>query len=125
MGDYQTLIETIIGNDGIAFPVTFSGAGGATAFCGPAGIGTSWEPAQASVYTSVGPLDAAQASVFMGPLAVAQYQVASALAGGGAQIPLGGITLVPGWFVWCVWTGGTAGELGYLTVSGTKKALVN
>lgn len=125
IGDYQTLIETIIGNDGIAIPVTFSGAGGATAFVGPQGIGASWEPTQAAIYTSVGPLDAALANIFQGPLPIAQYQVASALSGGGAQVPLGGITMVPGWFIYVVWTGGTPGALGFLTVSGSKKALVN
>jgi hypothetical protein len=125
IGDYQTLITTIIGNDGIAFPATFTAAGVAQAQVGPQGIGASWEPAQASIYTSVGALDIAQASIFQGPLPIAQYQVASALQGGGAQIPLGGLTMVPGWFIYCVWTGGTPGALAFLTVSGSRKALVN
>lgn len=125
IGDYQTLIETIIGNDGVAVPALFSAGGVAKTLCGPQGIGASWEPVQAAIYTSVGALDPAQATVFQGPLPISQYQVAVSLQGGGDQIPLGGLTMVPGWFVYCVWTGGTPGALGFLTVSGTKKALVN
>ena len=117
------MLDVPIGNDGIAFPVVFGAGGLAQAFAGPSGIGTSWEPSQAAIYTSVGPLDAAVATIFVGPLPLPQYQVASSLAGGGAQVALGGVTLVPGWFVWAQWSGGTPGSTGFLNVTGLKHAL--
>lgn len=121
---YRTIIDIPIGNDGIAFPQTFTGAGTARAFAGPSGVGTNWEPAQASIYTSVGAFDPASATLFVGPLPTAQYQVAAFLAGGGAQIPLAGVVLVPGWFIWVLWTGGTPGATAFLNVTGLKHALV-
>ncbi len=124
IGAYRTLVDVPIGNDGIAFPALFTAAGAAQAFAGPSGIGTSWEPSQAAVYTSLGPNDPALATVFVGPLPLAQYQVASFLLGGGAQVPLGGVQLVPGWFVWAVWSGGTPGATAFLNVTGAKKALI-
>jgi hypothetical protein len=112
-----------IGNDGVAFPVTFGSGGAATAFCGPSGAGTTWSPSQAAVYTSVGLLDAALCALYVGPAAIAQYQVAAGLAGGGSQFALGGVTMQAGWLVWAIWTGGTPGETGYLNVTGSKTAL--
>lgn len=123
IGAYRRLVSVPIGNDGVAFPAIFTAAGVATCFAGPAGIGTVWEPAQASVSTSVGQLDPAQVVIYQGPAALPQYQVAAAAFGGGNQIALGGVQLVPGWFVWAVWTGGTPGATAYLTVTGAKQAL--
>lgn len=124
IGAYWRDVTVPIGNDGIAAPVTFGAGGTAQAFCGPAGIGASWEPVQASVYTSIGALDGALATVWVGPAPITQYQVAPFLAGGGSQVPLSGYVLVPGWFVWCQWTGGTPGATGFLNVTGSKHALV-
>lgn len=123
IGAYQRLVSVPIGNDGIAFPVTFTAAGTAVAFAGPSGVGTSWDPAQASIYTSLGALDAATATLFVGPLPLPQYQAAALLAGGGAQVGLAGYSLVPGWLVWAVWAGGTPGATANLYVTGVKKAL--
>jgi hypothetical protein len=122
-GAYTQQVTVPIGNDGVAFPVTFGSGGAATAFCGPSGAGTSWSPSQAAVYTSVGLLDAALCALYAGPAAIAQYQVASDLAGGGSQFALGGVTLQPGWLIVAIWTGGTPGETGYLNVTGSKTAL--
>lgn len=120
---YQRLVSVPIGNDGIAFPVIFGAGGGAQAFAGPSGVGAAWQPAQANIYTSVGQLDSAVCALYVGPLPIQQYQAAANLIGGGTQFALGGIGLVPGWFVWAIWTGGTPGATGYLIVSGTKTAL--
>src|SRR5258708_3034593 len=79
IGAYRTLVDVPIGNDGIAFPALFTAAGAAQAFAGPSGIGTSWEPSQAAVYTSLGPNDPALATVFVGPLPLAHYQLPSFL----------------------------------------------
>ena len=129
IGAYQRLSTVPIGNDGIAFPQLVNGSGLALAWAGPAGIGTRWQAAQAAIYTSVGPADPAQAAVYVGPLptgalsALPQFQVASFLSGGGAQVPLGGVELEPGLYVYAIWTGGTPGALAYLNVTGVKTAL--
>jgi hypothetical protein len=120
---YMRPVTVPVGNDGIALPVTFTAAGTAQAAAGPSGVGCTWSLDQASIYTSVGPLDAAQAALYVGPLPIAQYQQASSLAGGGAQVALGGITVDPSWFVWVLWTGGTPGALAYLLVTGAKTVL--
>jgi len=124
IGRFRRLIEVPVGNDGIAAPVTLGAAGTGTARCGPSGVGAAWSLDQANVYTSVGALDPAQASVFIGPSPLAQYQVAASLAGGAAQVALGGVSLDPGWSVWAVWSGGAPGTVGYLYVTGAKTALV-
>jgi hypothetical protein len=104
--------------------VTFGAGGGAQVSVGPSGVGAAWQPAQANIYTSLGQLaDPSLCALYVGPLPIGQYQAAANLLGGGAQFALGGITLVPGWFVWAIWTGGVAGTTGYLVVSGTKTAL--
>jgi hypothetical protein len=112
-----------IGNDGIATPVSFPASGTAQLSVGPSGIGASWAPVQANAYTSIGQLDPSAVTIYVGPLPVAQYEVAQSLSGGGAQVALGGVTLVPGWFVWAVWTGGTEGATASLYVTGAKTVL--
>lgn len=120
---YRRIIDVPIGNDGIAFPTTFSGAGVARVQAGPEGIGTWWDPVQAYAYTSVGQLDSALVSFYVGPAPTGQYQVAANLTGGGAQVALSGHKLMPGWFVFAVWANGTPGATAYMIVSGDKTAL--
>lgn len=120
---YRNRVDVDLGNDGIAPQALFSGAGAATAQIGPSGWGVSWALDQASVSTSVGPLDSAQCALYVGPLAIPATQVVSSLAGGGSQFGLGGLGLDDGWFVWAQWTGGTSGAIAYLRVTGIKTAL--
>lgn len=121
---YRTRVDVDLGNDGIAPQATFTAAGTAKAQVGPSGWGTSWALDQASLSTSVGALDPAQCTLFVGPLAIAFYQVVSGLAGGASQFGLGGVGLDDGWFVIAQWTGGTPGAFAYLRVTGIKTALV-
>lgn len=123
MSAYRRVIWVPIGNDGVAFPAVFTAAGAAQCFAGPSGVGTIWEPAQAGLSTTVGPLDPAQALVFVGPLPLPQYQIAPAVLGGGNQVALGGVQIPPGWFVWAQWSGGTPEATAYLVVTGAKQAL--
>jgi hypothetical protein len=100
------------------------GAGGAvTLSVGPQGIGASWQPDQAGIATSVGAGDTATAAVFVGPAAIAPFQVAQSYAAGGDAIGLAGYTLSPGEFVTVVWTGGTAGSIAQLKVTGSETVL--
>lgn len=120
---FRNRVDVDLGNDGIAPQVPFSGAGTATAQIGPTGWGVSWALDQAAVSTSIGALDPALCALYAGPLAIPFYQVTNSLAGGGSQFGLGGVGLAQGWFVWAVWTGGTAGAFAYLRVTGVKTAL--
>lgn len=124
MSSFRRLITVPVGNDGIAARALFGAGGAAQSQVGPSGVGASWSLDQANVYTDIGALDGATAQLFVGPLPFAQYQVAALLAGGGAQVALGGISLDPGWFVWAVWAGGTPGAHGFLYVVGAKTVLV-
>lgn len=120
---YDRLVTVDLDNDGIALPVTFSGAGTATALVGPFTSGESWALDQAQIWTSVGPLDAATATLYAGAGATPNLQVASLLAGGGSQVGLGGVGIQFGEFVIVKWTGGTPGATGSLRVTGRKTAL--
>lgn len=124
LASYVNRVDVDLGNDGVAPQALFSGTGTATAQIGPNGWGNSWALDQASVSTSIGPLDPAMCALYVGPLAIPFYQVVSSLAGGGSQFGLGGLGLDEGWFVFAQWTGGTAGAFAYLRVTGIKSALM-
>jgi hypothetical protein len=113
-----------IGSNGTAPTAVFGADGTARAQVGPAGTGASWSLDQAAVSTSIGPLDPAACALFVGPLPLPNYLVAPTLAGGGSQFGLGGVGLVPGLFVWAVWTGGTPGATAQLGVTGQQTVLV-
>lgn len=123
---YVNPVTVDLGNDGMAPEAVFTAAGTAQAFCGPAASSETWSLDQCYLSTSVGQLDAAQCIVYVSPLAgVAQYAVTGSLAGGGSQFGLGGLACPNGWYVWAVWSGGTAGALGYLRVTGVKTVLTD
>ena len=121
---YKHLVTVDLSDDGIANPATISGAGTATITVGPNVWNELWSLDQCFVSTSVGPLDASQANVFVGAGAVSTLQVASSLAGGGTQFGLGGVGLAFGEFVIAQWSGGTPGSFAFLRVTGTKTAAV-
>lgn len=121
---YNKLVTVDLADDGIANPVTISAGGTATAQVGPFVAGETWSLDQCNVSTSVGPLDAALASVFIGPGAVSTLLVASSLAGGGSQFGLGGTVAQFGDFIIAQWTGGTPGSIAQLRVTGTKTAAI-
>jgi hypothetical protein len=122
---FSRQVTVDLGNDGIAYQVTFTAAGTATASVGPSGGGDVWSLDQVSVSTSVGQLDASQCTVYVGPQPLAQYQIAPTLSGGGQQFGMGGAGLGYGWFVWALWTGGTSGAFAFLRVTGNKTVLSN
>jgi hypothetical protein len=122
---FSRQVTVDLGNDGIAPQVQFSGAGTAQAFAGPSSGGDLWSLDQCSISTSVGPLDAAQCILYVGPLPLAQYQQAPSLSGGGQQFGMGGTSVPFGWFCWAEWTGGTPGAFAFLRLTGTKTVLTN
>jgi hypothetical protein len=119
---FQRQIQVPIVTDGQVWGVIPAG-GSVTLQAGPQGVGASWALDQAGISTSVGAADSSTCAVYAGPQATAPYLVAQSYAGGGDAIGLAGYTLVPGEFVWAVWSGGTPGSTAALKVAGTKTAL--
>ena len=122
---YSRPLTVDLGNDGLAPLVTFPASAIVTALAGPSGGGDSWSLDQCFLSTSVGQLDAALCTVYVGPLPLPQYAITGSLAGGGSQFGMGGVGLAFGWFVYAVWSGGTTGAFAYLRVTGTKTVLTN
>jgi hypothetical protein len=124
---YVNQVSVDVGNDGMA-PLAIFGAGGAAQTqCGPSGLGQSWSLDQAYLSTSVGVLDPAECSLYVGPYIPGgppqTYLTVAGLSGGGNQFALGGVGLADGWVVYAVWSGGTPGAFAYLRVTGTKTVL--
>jgi hypothetical protein len=122
---FSRKVTVDLGNDGMAPQATFTAAGTAQAFCGPSSGGDLWSLDQCFLSTSVGQLDPAQCTVYAGPLPLPQFAVTGSLSGGSSQFGLGGVGVPFGWFIWALWTGGTAGKLAYLRVTGQKTTLTN
>lgn len=120
---YARQVTVDLGNDGVAPQVTFTGSGTAQAFIGPSSGGDLWSLDQCFISTSIGVLDTAQCVFYSGPLPLSQYAITGSLAGGSSQFGLGGVGVPFGWFVWALWTGGTAGAFGFLRVTGVKTVL--
>ncbi len=119
---YTRQVQAPIGLDGQVMGVI--GAGGSvTLRVGPSGVGSSWALDQAGLSTSTGANDSSTVAVFAGPQAISSFFVAQSYAGGGSSVGLTGLALVPGEFVWAVWSGGTPGANATVKVSGQKTAL--
>ena len=120
---YTRPVTVDLGNDGMAPNAVFQASGAAQALCGPQSGGESWSLDQCFLSTSVGALDPAECTVFVGGQPLAQYAVTGSLSGGQSQFGMGGVNVPNGWFVWALWTGGTPGALGFLRVTGVKTVL--
>jgi hypothetical protein len=125
IGGYVNPVTVDLGNDGIAPSVLFQAGGGAKALIGPASGGDLWSLDQCFLSTSVGALDPAQCIVYAGPLPLQEYAITASLSGGSQQFGLGGVGVPFGWFIYAVWSGGTAGATATLRVTGRKTVLSN
>lgn len=101
-------------------------AGTVTVSVGPAGAGTSWDLAQASITTTTGAADAATAALFVQVTGspVAAWQVGQSYAAGGDQIGLAGIKMVPGERLYVVWSSAKNGDTATLILTGVMSALI-
>ena len=122
---YANLVTVPIGNEGNAAGL-LNGSGDGTLSVGPGGIGNAWYPVSIFVGTGTGigglAADTSQCGIYAGPLAVAQYALQTLLPGTGlvGSLPA---SLVPGQYVFAVWTGGVAGDTINLNVNGSQDAL--
>lgn len=117
-------VEVPIGPYGFA-QGTVSGAGTVTLNVGPQGAGTSWDLAQISLATTTGAADASTVAIFAQPTGTVQapWQVGQSYAGGGDQVGLAGIKLVPGEQLYAVWSGAKSGDIATMILTGVQTVL--
>ena len=121
---FRSAAAVPLGPDGFAQGIVAGGT--VTISVGPAGAGTSWDLAQVSVSTSTGANDASTVSIFVqvaGPPNDA-WQVGQSYAGGGDQIGLAGIKMVPGERLYAVWSTAHTGDTAIIVLTGTKTVLI-
>jgi hypothetical protein len=101
-----------------------SSSGLATCQLGPAGLGNTWFPTQATLSTTTGittGLDTSVASLYLGPSGVATYLLGTVFGGNGivaAALP----NIQPGLYLIAKWTGGNNGDQATLNVQGVMSA---
>jgi hypothetical protein len=122
IGAYGRLVQGVPLQGGQGQAIVGSG-GGATITVGPVGLGVVWYPGQATVSSSVGPLDTSTVLVYLGPQSLGTLLTNVALAGGGSVLSLAVQSMSPGQYFTAVWSGGTTGSIVYLNVTGTMDAL--
>ena len=122
---YQNLITVQIGNEGNA-QGNLNGSGAGTLSVGPSGVGNAWYPVSIFVGTGTGIggilADTSQCVIYAGPLAANQYALQVLIPGTGlvGSLPA---SLVPGWYVFAVWSGGVPNDTITLNVNGSQDAL--
>lgn len=89
---------------------------------GPQGLGTVWYPIQATISTSIGPLDTSTALVYLGVQGTPASLVGSVF-GGNGTVALAIPQMVPGQTLITVWSNLTAGEICAVNIIGTMSAL--
>ena len=116
-------VEVPIGPYGFA-QGTIAG-GTVTLSVGPQGAGTSWDLAQVSVATASGAADASTVAFFAQPAGTVQapWQVGQSYAGGGDQVGLAGIKLVPGERLFAVWSSAKNGDVATMILTGVMTVL--
>lgn len=104
--------------------VTITGAS-LTLNVGPQGVGSSWDLAQVSVATTTGTADASTVAFFVQPTGTVQapWQVGQSYAGGGDQVGLAGIKMVPGERLYAVWTSANPGDIATMILTGVMTVL--
>ena len=100
-------------------------AGTVTLSVGPQGAGSSWDLAQVSVATTTGAADASTVAFFAQPTGTVQapWQVGQSYAGGGDQVGLAGIKLVPGERLYAVWSSAKNGDVATMILTGVMTVL--
>lgn len=97
--------------------------GTATVSVGPQGLGTVWYPQSAAIATTLGAADTSTCTLYLGPLGLETQIGGQSYAGGGDSIGVAVPPLWPGYFLWAVWAGATAGNLASLAVYGEMDSL--
>lgn len=121
---FARLGEVPIGPYGFAQGTVAGGT--VTVSIGPAGAGTSWELAQASIATTSGATDTSTCALFIQPAGTPNqnWQAGFSYSGGSDQIGLAGYKMVPGERLYAVWSSAKNGDVASLIVSGLMRALI-
>lgn len=100
-------------------------AGTVTLSVGPSGAGSSWDLAQVSIATTTGPADPSTVAFYAQPTGSVQapWQVGQSYAGGGDQVGLAGIKLVPGERLYAVWSSAKNGDVATMILTGLMTVL--
>lgn len=102
--------------------VTLDGSGDGTARVGPLSAREVWYPANVHVSASTN-TNEAQCSIYAGDAAIAQYFRDGTFSGssGDATDRVSADAIKVGSYVWAAWTGGDAGAVATLTVTGERE----
>lgn len=109
---------------GVSGSVTLNGSGAGTVQLGPTYPREVWRPDTASVVCSaVVTTGTCQANIYAGPQAQQVYFRDATFSAdtGDTTDSLGSVELRPGNYVWAVFSGGVAGAVATLTVTGTRE----
>ncbi len=99
-----------------------SGAGSVTLTVGPQGLGTIWYPAQVTLSTTTGPLDASTAKMYLGSQGIPITLVGSVFTGNGT-VALAIPSMSPGQTLIVIWSSGHPGDTAAFNIIGTMDAL--
>ena len=104
-----------------AATAVLDGTGAGTVKLGPVGPLEVWWPSVASVSVSTN-VKEAQCRIYIGDSAVPANFIDGTLSGstGDSTDRVSGAQVRRGWFVWAVWSGGDAGAVATLNITGTK-----
>ena len=102
--------------------VTLNGSGNGTAKIGPLGAREKWNAQSAAVSASTN-VKEAQCKIFVGTDATTANYVDGTLSGstGDSTDTVDAYPIPFGQFIFAIWTGGDAGAVGTLKVTGTKE----
>lgn len=102
--------------------VTLNGSGAGTAKVGPLSAREVWSPGNVSVSCSSTSSEA-QCSIYVGDAAIGKNFVDLTVSGssGDSTDRVSATRVKTGQYVWAVWSGGTAGAVATLNVTGTKE----
>jgi hypothetical protein len=106
-----------------AATVKLDGSGNGTARTGPRGSREVWAPAVAAFSVSVPVTNEAQCKIYVGDQPIPANLVDGSLSGstGDSTGHVGGRLVRLGEYIWAVWTGGDAGSVATLTITGMKQ----
>jgi hypothetical protein len=102
--------------------VILNGSGNGTVKLGPISAREVWNPANAHVSANANPINEAQCSIYVGDTVMPNNFRDGTFSGssGDSTDKIGADIVKMGHYIWAVWTGGDAGQIATLSVTGTR-----
>jgi hypothetical protein len=101
-----------------------SAAGAALLSVGPSGSGNVWYPASCTISTTTGVNDFSTCSIYLGPAGVPVTLQATLFPGGIGTASLAIPSMTPGQYIIAVWSGGHAGDVCSINITGTMDSVM-